>query len=90
MVRNHPNKAKSGLWLPEAGDLHDPVILKAYKAFFEDDLKRAEADLKDQLKLANPKLTPSKKNVKTMGQEAKAAIKVSKLNILMVNHLLGI
>lgn len=40
--RNHPNQAKSGLWLPSLNDKFDRNMLLKYLDFFEDDLQEAK------------------------------------------------
>lgn len=87
--RVHPNKDKSGLWLPKPGDKFDKDMLLEYKKFFEDDLIKAREDLVEQQKIAKKKLTPSKKNRQTDGKDAKEAIEVSKKNIAKVKELLA-
>lgn len=87
--RNHPNKDKSGLWLPKSGDNFDKETLLEFKKFFENDLIQARADQAEQLRLANPKLTPSKKNKRTDGKDAENAIEVSKKNIAKVKEFLA-
>jgi hypothetical protein len=86
--RFHPNKAKSGLWLPQEDDKHDLSMLRAAEKFFIEDLAQAEAYLEKIKKFANSKLTPSKKGFSNMIEIAEKDVEISKKNLILVKKLI--
>lgn len=80
--KNHPNQAKSGLWLPSPDDKFDRNMLLKYLDFFEDDLQEAK-DYRNWLnKFAK---VPG---FKLMIARADEDIKISQANLTLCRKLL--
>lgn len=86
--RFHPNKAKSGLWLPQEGDKHDLSALTAAERFFIADLDLAVRYLAKVKKFANSKLTPSKKGFSGMIAIAEKDVEISRKNLALAKRLI--
>ena len=78
----------SGLWKPQPGDKFEPSQLKKALEFFNDDLRRAKADLIRIEKFATWKLTPSKKGFGNMIAVAKRGVWEAETNLATCKKLI--